>query len=75
VFRWRYFDPDGHSSGESDPFESAHEAEAWLEEVWQDLVDDRVGSVELIDSESAAPVYRMSLAAANDETTTGTAPS
>ncbi|MFN2590701.1 MAG: hypothetical protein ABR518_08010 [Actinomycetota bacterium] len=56
---WRYVDSSGVSVGRSDDFAGQPEAERWLGDEWQELLDGGVETVELVDGDDL--VYRMSL--------------
>lgn len=61
MIRWRYLDAAGAPAGSSDEFHDSDEAESWLSASWSDLREQGVESVELVDQNDGAVLYRMAL--------------
>jgi hypothetical protein len=59
-YSWIEFDGSGET-GRSGPFADRGEAEAWMGEAWEQLLDRGVLAVELVDDGSGEALYRMSL--------------
>lgn len=56
-YRWRYEDAAGNErTGPQETFDDQQEAELWLTDSWEELLDDGVEQVTLLD-EDDAPVY------------------
>ena len=58
---WRYLDASGAEAGTSDGFPDREAAEAWMGEVWADLLERGVEQVVLLDEAGAKTIYRMGL--------------
>ncbi len=56
---WRYLDASGGDAGRSEPFDRREDAEAWMGEAWEQLLERGIESVELLDGERR--LYRMGL--------------
>lgn len=61
MFQWRYLDAAGAETGSSEPFEDREAAEAWMGDVWSELLANGIEEVALIDRERERMVYRMGL--------------
>jgi hypothetical protein len=60
-FRWEYLDARGQTAGRSEPFEERRDAEAWMGEAWEELIERGVQEVALTDDDAGRTVYRMGL--------------
>jgi hypothetical protein len=61
MYRWRYLDEAGATTGTSEVFDGRAAAEEWLGTAWKELLEASVRRVELIDEASDASIYDMSL--------------
>ena len=61
MIRWRYLDASGAQAGASDEFHDSDEAESWLSTSWSELRERGIVSVELVDQNDGAVLYRMAL--------------
>ncbi len=59
MLQWRYLDAGGGETGRSEAFPSRDRAEAWLGDVWADLLVSGVERVVLM--EDGRELYRMGL--------------
>ncbi len=61
MFLWKYLDAEGSDVGSSPPFPSRDEADDWLRQSWEDLLDQAISQVELFDDAANETLYRMPL--------------
>jgi hypothetical protein len=59
TFRWVLHDVEGTDLRSSEDFESQADAEAWMGERWQSLLDEGAETVTLMDDDTK--LYRMGL--------------
>ena len=60
-FAWDYLDADGSAIGRSETFSRREEAEAWMGDAWEELLDQGVQDVALVDLAREVRIYRMGL--------------
>jgi hypothetical protein len=60
-FAWDYLDADGATIGRSETFPGREEAEAWMGEAWEALLEQGINEVALVDVAREVRVYRMGL--------------
>jgi hypothetical protein len=61
VFVWRYLDAEGNDVGASDRFADREDAESWVGDSWEQLLERGVERVSLIDEGAEKRLYTMGL--------------
>ena len=60
-FAWDYLDAGGTTVGRSEPFAGREDAEAWMGDAWEELLEQGIREVALVDLARDARIYRMGL--------------
>ncbi len=63
MYGWKYLNSEGQEVGHSHRFEESEEAEAWIGDTWNDLLENGIEEVVLVDHSRDRTLYRMGLAA------------
>ncbi len=61
MFGWTYTDGQGNELGRSPHFGDREDAESWLGQTWQGLLDLGIEEVSLFDHRKGERLYRMGL--------------